>query len=286
MGRVVFITFGDKKFEAGLNRILLEAKQSRFFDDYIGYTPKDFEPQYWSKYHSFYEQNPRGYGYWIWKSYFIRRTLGNLKNEDILVYLDAGCEINKFGFLKFRKYLKLVKTCSSGLVVFHNGYIERQWTKGDIIDFFHVRDIKGILDSEQIMGGVLILRNCKQSRCIIQKWYDVIHNFPPLVTDSPSKVLNYPDFIENRHDQSVFSILCKLQKDVTILPVDEVDPGFWHSQYWHNIQYLSHPIITSRCLDGSSRYSYSFFNLITIISKAVSDFLRVKLGGLRFLLVK
>ena len=34
--------------------------------------------------------NPRGAGYWVWKPYFILKTLDTLQDGDVLVYCDSG----------------------------------------------------------------------------------------------------------------------------------------------------------------------------------------------------
>ena len=40
-------------------------------------------------------KQPRGGGYWIWKSHIIKK-INEINDNDILIYLDAGCSINKF----------------------------------------------------------------------------------------------------------------------------------------------------------------------------------------------
>jgi len=60
------------------------------------------------------------------------------------------------------------------------------------------------------MATVIYIRKCKGSMDLIDKWLDTMVNHFDLVNDSPSKLPNHPAFIENRHDQSVFSLLCKL----------------------------------------------------------------------------
>ena len=41
-------------------------------------------------------------------------------------------------------------------------------------------------------------------------WIEVFEKRFDLIDDTPSKLKNFEKFIENRHDQSVFSILCKI----------------------------------------------------------------------------
>lgn len=64
------------------------AKKNLNFDEYISYSDKDID-------HEFYEKNKfiltqrRGAGYWLWKPYVILKTLNEMQNGDLLFYLDV-----------------------------------------------------------------------------------------------------------------------------------------------------------------------------------------------------
>ena len=93
-----FITFGGptSNYHRSVDRICLEAKEFDFFHDIIGYKDSDLKQDkpFWDQHGSFIQNNPRGYGYWLWKSYLIRKTFNQMKENDILIYCDAGCKIN------------------------------------------------------------------------------------------------------------------------------------------------------------------------------------------------
>ena len=44
---------------------------------------------FWENHSSFIENNKKGYGYWLWKPYIIKKTLEKMKKGDILLYLDV-----------------------------------------------------------------------------------------------------------------------------------------------------------------------------------------------------
>jgi len=44
----------------------------------------------------------------------------------------------------------------------------------------------------------------------LSEWLEIFEKRFDLIDDTPSKIKNFSNFIENRHDQSVFSILCKI----------------------------------------------------------------------------
>jgi len=78
-----------------------------------------------------------------------------------------------------------------------------------VFDHFGVRNDPRYYDTEQYTGGIIFIRKCAESVKIIKEWLRVFEDDFSLVDDSPSKSDNFPGFIENRHDQSVISLLSK-----------------------------------------------------------------------------
>jgi hypothetical protein len=54
------------------------------------------------------------------------------------------------------------------------------------------------------------LKKSKKTENLLKEWLGVYESNFALVDDTPSKSFNFKGFIENRHDQSIFSILCKM----------------------------------------------------------------------------
>jgi hypothetical protein len=109
----IFITFaaGDQKYLDAANRLISQAKSANIFDQTILYTAEDLQSdaEFWSKHGHFIENNPRGYGYWLWKPYLIKKTMSKFKYGDVLLYLDCGCEIDKRNSVLIKKYFEIVK---------------------------------------------------------------------------------------------------------------------------------------------------------------------------------
>lgn len=69
---------------------------------------------------------------------------------------------------------------------------------------------------------------------MVKEWMNVFYNDMHLVDDTPSLIKNSDDFIEHRHDQSIFSILSKLYNAATInLGNDDTEP-ILHSRHLHS----------------------------------------------------
>lgn len=283
---VTFLTFANEKFYDSQIRIGREAKESGFFDKIILYKDKDLEESYKKKYENFIESNPRGYGYWIWKSHIIRKTLQSICDNDYLIYLDCGCEINRKGKRRFSEYLRFCDKSETGIVAFSNGYIERCWDKGDVIDFFHVRNHDKILNGEQIMGGIMIIKKMNKSLDLISQWESIVHNNLCLVTDAPSESTNLEGFIENRHDQSVFSLLCKTYSGICVLPSIEVEVLEWQKKNWSSWYFATKPFYAARTKTSQAKYlqsSYSRLFIIDFIRNIIKPInrLRVQIGAFR-----
>ena len=93
-----FITFGaggQRYIDAG-NRLLNQSNNVELFDKTTLFTEDDLKSDvdFWSQHSNFIEHNRRGYGYWLWKPYIIKKTMEEMKDGDILLYLDCGCEID------------------------------------------------------------------------------------------------------------------------------------------------------------------------------------------------
>jgi hypothetical protein len=78
----------------------------------------------------------------------------------------------------------------------------------DLLDYFHVQNNDNIINSGQICSGHVILCKCAASVRFVDEWLKIAENLH-LIDDSPSRLRNFPEFREHRHDQSIFSLLCK-----------------------------------------------------------------------------
>lgn len=206
--KTVFITFADRKLAPTLKIIKKEAVDSGFFDEVKVFDERTFDKEYWQRYHSFYEQNPRGFGYWIWKPYIIKRELERMNDGDVLVYLDAGCKINAFGKENYYRYIDYLNTKQDIICFEHQNCFEKQYSKTSLLSFFHFENNNDFIDSRQKIATVILIKKTKSSMDFVVEWFEIMHNNFSIIDDSPSALPEMPEFIAHRHDQSVFSALC------------------------------------------------------------------------------
>lgn len=229
-----FITFGSQtnNYHNAVKRICQEAVGFDVFDEIIGYTESDLisdddDDSFWSKHQHFIQSNAgRGYGYWLWKPYLTKKTLDRMNDNDILVYADAGCSMNKDGKARLLEYFDMLNTNESiGNISFQMVYLEESFTKMDIFEYYNAKD-DSIMKSGQIVGGVFVLRKCQHTMELIDKWYDGCCQYH-LIDDSHGTLPNVPSYNVARNDQSIFSVVRK--KYGTIMLSDET----WFGPRWN-----------------------------------------------------
>ena len=209
-----FITFGagDVKYINAGQRLVGQANETGFFDgvELYGIEHLKKEEEFVKTHKQFIINNKRGFGFWIWKSYIIKKKMEKMKDGDILFYLDSGCEINvkkknllEKCFDQVKKDKIIGSTCGSE----KNGHLDKNWTKMDLIIKLDVNQPKYI-DTVQRQGGTNMFYICDQTRKLVNEWYNIscIYHF---IDDTKSDNDNYPTFREHRHDQSIFSLLTK-----------------------------------------------------------------------------
>lgn len=226
--KLVFVSFADSRMSAAITRICKQAEEMGIFDEIHVWDEHDLDVSFREKWAHILKPDVRGYGYWIWKPYTIHKILSNLPEESILIYCDAGCHLNPEGVERLQFYIAELNKSNLGIKAFHTYYplidvSEKRWTKGDLFDYFNCRLDKNVTDSLQVAATHILFRKCSASLIFLNQWLKVWDDNISLIDDSNSLSPNFPEFIEGRHDQSVFSVLYKLSGG-TALPATETIP--------------------------------------------------------------
>ena len=210
------ITYGNKKYTHAKERIYDEAKNVGWFDTITIYGPDDLSKDFKNKFKKVLDKS-RGGGYWIWKSHIIKKKLEQINNNDILIYLDAGFTINKKGEKRFREYIEMINKSDEGILSFQNGQTERLYTTKQIFEYFKVDQNSSIATSQQLLGGIRIMKKNNNLINLINMECKVYSDNQLLITDYYNKNSQESYFKDNRHDQSVFSIIRKISKNPIII---------------------------------------------------------------------
>ena len=259
--KIILLAFATEDLRRSIDRLSNQAKESGYYDEINILNPKNINKNNKDKIDKLLSLGKkRGYAYWYWKPLLILQTLENINNGDIIHYLDVGFHINRDGAKKFYKYIDLISDDDKWLLAFQyksfnvdnmQGIIfpkreEHMYTKGDIFSYFKCLDNKEFTHTPQFFAGSFFLKKDNKSYSFLKQWIEVFEKRFDLIDDSISKIPNFETFIENRHDQSIFSILCK-KNYVEVLSAYELD---WakknNKRTWeHN---LNNPFLAKRDL--------------------------------------
>jgi len=203
-----FITFGSHSnyIDAAI-RLCKQAKTFNIFTTITAYTSTYLvqDKLFWKQHGAFITKHKRGFGYWLWKPYLILKTMNKLKNGDIILYLDCGCELDLSEKNYLLDYIEIVK--KDKIMGCDTNCIEQLWNKQDFIELMNM-NYTTYLTTTQHEAGALLILVCDETRKLIDEWYTLACNYHN-IDDSPSIIPNCPEFKEHRHDQSIFSLLTK-----------------------------------------------------------------------------
>ena len=203
--KIVAISYGDAKFSNQLKINGRSALEIAKVDEFYGYTPNDIDPKFKEKNKDILDR-PRGNGYWLWKPYFLYRTMKEkLDYGDFLIYSDAGI-LYIDAAQKLVDFLNKKKT---DVYMHRLPHLEKHFTKktafillGAIGPFY--------AETGQFNAAFQIYRKTKFTEFFLKEYLYFAQD-KRIITDDPNEpgVENYPDFKEHRHDQSILSLLVK-----------------------------------------------------------------------------
>lgn len=220
----IFVTFANAPWRRARVRILRQAKVMGVYDRLHGFDEYGLHGSFRAKYKEQLVKGSRGYGYWCWKPQVILQVLEQMDEGDVLQYTDAGCHLNTAGRWRLAEYFDMAERSVTGILAFQGkppaqplppltcsplDLTEYRWVKGDLLDHLGVRENTSITHTQTIGAGVIFVRKCTSGINLVREWASVIADGFFLIDDTPSKSPNLPGFVEHRHDQAIFSLLCK-----------------------------------------------------------------------------
>ena len=210
MKKYYFITYGTEAFSTSKKHIINLAKKFGVFENYYSLGPKDLDSDFKKNFSDILKQK-RGGGYWIWKHHIINNLLNEINKDDVVVYCDSGSSLNYFAEKRLLDYFELINDSEYGSLMFEceKKYIEKHWTTKQLLEYFEISNNKKILDSTQLEATQMIFKKNKNSEFFFKEYREVLNHDSQLITDKYNKTNQENYFIDNRHDQSIFSVLSK-----------------------------------------------------------------------------
>ena len=203
--KIIAISYSNERFQRQLQLNKKSAIEVGEVDEYYSYGPNDIDPVFKEKNKDILSRS-RGNGYWLWKPYIINKTMiEKLKYGDYLIYTDAAIlYMNStrliINFMKEHK----AKIWGNKLTL-----KERTWTKRDALILMDA-DTPYYYDTNQYQANIQVYQKSKYAIKFIQDLLKYSQDVR-IITDDNNVMgkENLPGFRENRHDQTVFSLLLK-----------------------------------------------------------------------------
>ena len=150
----------------------------------------------------------KGYGYWVWKPYIIREALSTINENDVLLYVDGRSGLRKTG-KPIRWLDNFILENQFDIASWQMIHKEMSWTNGDIISAFNLDLNSELIKTGQFAATFHAWRKNIRSLNFLNEWLSFLQENSEICRDENLKKFNHKKFIENRHDQSVFSLMIK-----------------------------------------------------------------------------
>ena len=215
--RYYFLTYGTKNFRVAKGHILKVANRSGLFEKCFGCDSSSLSKDFKNEFEDILNLN-RGAGYWIWKHEIISSLLNRINENDILVYSDAGSSFNYFAKNRFEEYIEMLNESDFGnfRLECESIHKEKDWTTKELFNYFEIDPYSKIGASTQLEATHMIFKKNDHTLDYFEKYRQVLKEDPYLITDKYNSNNQIEGFKENRHDQSIFSLLTKKYGGVVI----------------------------------------------------------------------
>lgn len=226
---IVSINYSDQNFKKKQQLNSWTAKNIGRVNKVIEYSPSDIDDAFFEANKEILSQK-RGGGCWLWKPYIILKTLNELNDGDFLLYVDSGIQFIK----NIKGLVEKLDVSGQDVMLFELPLVEVQWTKKQVFDYFKISK-HDFLYSNQIMGSLLCFKRSDESMLFVEKWLKICQNkellYPSRIEESQEK-----SFIEHREDQSLLSVVAKLNNINRFS--DPTDYGKFPHQYLANNRFF------------------------------------------------
>lgn len=220
--QLICMTFASKSMHLAAARLDCESERYGLFDCFKHFDETMLDSDFQSRFEDKIRENIRGFGYWCWKPQVVLQALLQMRDGDILIYLDAGCHLNPGGKKRLEEYVAELTPNIPILAFKYNDasqnmalraravpdWTNEVWTKEDLFVALGVKPGASVRTEQTYHSTTFMLLNGPTARQFLTDWIEVFAKDWSMIDDTPSRATNAPNFQEHRHDQSIFSILC------------------------------------------------------------------------------
>ena len=227
--KIHLATFFSPDLLRSAKRFKLQAESMKLYDKIHLFTFEDLDDDFKKYVNSLIKKGKkRGYGYWVWQTFIHKLVMSKIEEGDLYHWCDVGCHFNINGKKRLEDYINILSNDEKGFLgfdykslaeeefrnfIFPN-YLEYEYTKEDLFNYYNVQNDKSITDTPQVWGGSFFVKKCNFSLNLLKQHFEVTRNRFDLIDDDTSKFLaiSREGFKSHRHSQSVLSIIIKKAK--------------------------------------------------------------------------
>ena len=243
--KVRLLTFGGggKNYRDAVSRLKRQAASSNYFDEICAYTDcenTDCVKKLFEIHGKFINKYADQLGNFVWKPFLVNWHLKELRDGDVLVYLDPGCEISPLGKIRFAHYLDVVE--SESVYFSQVPRNEFRYSKPELFNSFELDKS----DVNQVHATWFIIKANSQTRLFVKEWYELCIKNDYFHLDYER---NHQQNTLYRYDQSVLSVLAKSKGIKAFAMEDHFVPYLYYRESWIFLA----PFHTLRNRSGASR---------------------------------
>ena len=213
--KVIVVNYANDRYRNTQNYNTLTALKRGKADEVYAYSDKDIDEAFYDKHKKILSES-RGNGLWLWKPYFIKKSLEKTNYGDIIFYTDSGTYFTD----KIDKILNKVPN-DFDIICFDIPLIEEQFTKKIVFEKMNC-DSEKYTQTNQIIGTYFIMKKTKFVEQFVNEWLELCCDYN-LISPSDNKH-ERENFISHREDQSIFSLLCKKYE---IKPYNDISQRYY-----------------------------------------------------------
>lgn len=199
-------TFGTSDYSE--SHALLASIAVKYADHYIPYDEKDIDKEFIEKNKRIFKYK-KGFGYFVWKPYFILKTLEKMNDGDVCLYMDVCA-------YPISDLAPIFNLCvqNGGIYLFDNRNVNPEkkpwdnsaWVKGDCFSMMDC-DTPEYHHGLHVDAAFQVYQKGPRAIEFLKEYLKYCEN-ENIITDLPSIVgKDRPNFYENRYDQAVLSLL-------------------------------------------------------------------------------
>lgn len=267
--KVKLVTFSDGSLglRAAGKRLVRQADATGWFhypsEHWTLNTLSSKMPDFLVEHQEFMKAHPKGLGFWIWKPAILFYLVEQLDEGDVVLFLDAGCQLNSTSKSRQRFDEYLNSSIANGLLVMQladssfnfSNLTDAAWTKQSVLDYLDPHSI--LRNSNQIQSGIIFATKSATSQRVVSKWLECCTKTGyPYLLDPGQNESQSKEFEQHRWEQSIFSLIAKSEGIVSI-----VDETYFYPKWTGGLDF---PIWAMRNRSGGDAFRRNLSDLVKI----------------------